>query len=144
MTDFKNIHIGSLIKHLIEGREIETDRVCKFIKCTDEELAVILSREFLGSDLILRFSILLEYDFFRIYSQYLILYAPPSKLSSTISDKKVSLPQFKKKSLYTKEIIDFILELISSGKKTKRQVIEEYKIPKTTLYKWISKYHNGF
>jgi hypothetical protein len=140
VIDFKNIHIGSLINQLIGERGMETYRVCKFIKCTDEELAVILSREFLESDLILKFSILLEYDFFRIYSHHLILYAPPSKLNSTISDKKVSLPQFKKKSLYTKEIIDFILELISSGKKTKRQVIEEYKIPKTTLYKWILKY----
>ncbi len=139
MIDFKNIHIGSLINQLIGERGMETYRVCKFIKCTDEELAVILSREFLESDLILKFSILLEYDFFRIYSHHLILYAPPSKAADTFFIKKTSLPQFKK-NLYTKEIIDFILEIINSGKKTKHQVIEEYKIPKTTLYKWVVKY----
>ncbi|MDR6514502.1 hypothetical protein J2780_001070 [Chryseobacterium camelliae] len=36
-------------------------------------------------------------------------------------------------------MISFILEQIQTGKKTPNQVIQEYKIPKTTLYKWISK-----
>lgn len=141
VIDYKNIHIGSLVNRLIEKREIEIDRICKFMKCTDDELAIILSRKFLDSELILKFSILLEYDFFRIYSHHLILYSPPSNMNYkyTSSDKKTSLPQFKK-NLYTKEIIAFILELINSGKKTRQQVIEEYKIPKTTLYKWITKY----
>lgn len=143
--DFKNIHIGSLISILIKERDIDLHRICKFLKCTDEELVTILSREFLDSDLILRFSILLEYDFFRIYSHHLILYSHPRSMNHnhSSSEKKSSLPQFTK-SLYTKEIIAFILELINSGKKTKQQIIQEYKIPKTTLYKWISKYRNGF
>nr|WP_309872216.1 hypothetical protein [Chryseobacterium sediminis] len=52
-------------------------------------------------------------------------------------------PQFRKK-LYTQEIISFILDLIDSGKKSKQEVMNEYKIPKTTLYKWMGKYKNGF
>ncbi|RKS97587.1 transposase [Chryseobacterium defluvii] len=139
VIDFKNIHLGSLINQLIKERDLEIDRVCKFMKCTDEELAAILSREFLESNLILKFSILLEYDFFRIYSHHLILYSPPSNMSYNQNTNVSSLPQFKK-NLYTKEIINFILELINIGEKTKQQVIDEYKIPKTTLYKWISKY----
>lgn len=49
------------------------------------------------------------------------------------------MPQFRK-NIYTKEIIYFILEIIQTGEKTKKQVIEDYNIPKTTLYKWIEKY----
>ena len=55
--------------------------------------------------------------------------------------KKSALPQFRK-NIYTKEIIDFILERIENGEMTKNQVIEQYGIPKTTLYKWIDKYKN--
>jgi len=142
VVDYKDIHIGSLVNRLIEEREIEIDRVCKFMKCTNEELTIILSKKVLDSELILKFSILLEYDFFRIYSHHLILYSPPSSMNYKHSsyDKKSSLPQFKK-NLYTKEIIAFILELINSGNKTKQQVIEDYGIPKTTLYKWVTKYN---
>jgi hypothetical protein len=37
-------------------------------------------------------------------------------------------------------MIDFILDEINTGEKTPQQVMEDYKIPKTTLYKWIIKY----
>ncbi|WP_338075515.1 hypothetical protein [Chryseobacterium lathyri] len=33
-----------------------------------------------------------------------------------------------------------MLHLVASGEKSKTQIIEEYKIPKTTLYKWIKKH----
>lgn len=101
------------------------------------------SSQSLDAEILLKWCKLLEYDFFRIYSQHLILYAPPAaneKIEQQ-KDKKTNLPQFRK-NIYTKEVIDFILELIANGEKTKKQVIEEYRIPKTTLYKWISKYKN--
>lgn len=82
---------------------------------------------------------MLEYDFFRIYTQHLILYAPTSAKAENTKKQKPVLPRFRK-NIYTKEIIDFILEQIETKQKTIKQVIEEYKIPKTTLYKWISKY----
>ena len=59
-----------------------------------------------------------------------------------IFENKTSAPQFRK-NIYTKEVIDFILEQISTEEMTKNQVIERYRIPKTTLYKWISKYGNS-
>ena len=40
--------------------------------------------------------------------------------------KKTTLPQFRK-NIYTKEIIDFILEQISTKKMTINEVIEKYK-----------------
>jgi DNA invertase Pin-like site-specific DNA recombinase len=42
--------------------------------------------------------------------------------------------------MYTREVIDFILEQIKNSKMTKEEIVIRYKIPKTTLYKWIDKY----
>lgn len=71
----------------------------------------------------------------------LILYASVSKTSEKTNNSglKTSLPQFRK-SIYTKEVIDFILEQVSTGEMTINEVVERYSIPKTTLYKWFSKY----
>ena len=106
------------------------------MRCTKRDIEQMYKSKSLDTELLLRWSKLLEYDFFRIYSHHLILYAPVSK------DKKESvksiLPQFRK-NIYTQEIIDFILERIQTGEMTKKDVIYEYKIPKTTLYKWLNK-----
>ncbi|RXM50618.1 MULTISPECIES: transposase [unclassified Chryseobacterium] len=136
--NFKNIHIGSLINQRINEFKIEKERICKFLKCSDAELEEILSEKYIGTETLMKFSTLLEYDFFRIYSQYLILFAPPSHTKKDSSIKS-DLPHFRK-SIYTKEIIEFVTDLIHSGKKSKQQIIEEYNIPKTTLHKWMSKY----
>lgn len=119
--------------------EIETTRLCKFLNCSEEDILNMYKAKSLDSEVLLRWSRILEYDFFRIYTQNLILYAPPSAIPEHIKEKNESqMPRFRK-NIYTKEVINFILELIESGEKTKNQVIAEYNIPKTTLYKWIEK-----
>lgn len=136
MDNFKNIHIGTLINHRITESGIEMSRICKLLNYTPNEVAQIFQQEHIESGVLLKLSKLLQYDFFRIYSQHLILYAPIAAENQTSLS---SLPNFRK-NIYTKELIDFILELVKTEQKTKQQIIEEYKIPKTTLYKWISKY----
>ncbi|WP_394666612.1 transposase [uncultured Chryseobacterium sp.] len=140
--NFKEIHIGSMIKQRMLECGIEMTRACNFLKCTEETILLQLESETLDSGIILRWSKLLEYDFFRIYSQHLILYAPSG--ANHNKDKKQNastelLPKFRK-NIYTKEIIEFFIDLIQSGEKSKQQIINEYKIPKTTLYKWLEKY----
>lgn len=137
--DFKNIHIGQMIQKRVLESEIEPLRICKFLNCSDTEVDQMYTLKSLDSDLILRWSKLLEYDFFRMYSQHLILYSPVMAIHRSDGKRESVLPKFRK-NIYTKEIIDFILNLIENGEKTKAQVIEEYRIPKTTLYKWIEKY----
>ena len=139
--NFKSIHIGILINQAVTESGTEMSRICNFFNCTEDEVIEMYQQENLPTDILLKWSKLLEYDFFRIYSQHLILYAPPSAETKTVkkANKKITFPQFRK-NIYTKEIIDFILEQIETKQKTIKQVIEEYKIPKTTLYKWISKY----
>ena len=137
--NFKSIHIGILINQAVTESGTEMSRICNFFNCTEDEVIEMYQQENLPTDILLKWSKLLEYDFFRIYTQHLILYAPPSAKEQDSKTEKSSLPQFRK-NIYTKEIITFILEQIDSGAMTKIEVMEQYKIPKTTLYKWIDKY----
>lgn len=140
--DFKNIHIGSLILKRVTELNIEIDRICSFLKCSEIEIQQMYEAQSLDTEILLRWSKLLEYDFFRIYNQHLILFAPHGNAihNNTLNEKKSLLPQFKK-NIYMREVIDFILEEINQGEMTKMQVIKEYRIPKTTLYKWLEKYN---
>ncbi|MGV0757474.1 helix-turn-helix domain-containing protein [Empedobacter brevis] len=141
--NLKKIEIGKKIEALVKERKINIERACNFLKCTPEDVEKMYKANDITCELLLKWSKLLEYDLFRLYSQHLILYSPKSantkeNKSQTTNDS--AFPVFRK-NLYTSEIIDYILELIQSGKKTRNQVIEEYNIPKTTLYKWINKYN---
>ena len=135
--NFKSIHIGILINQAVTESGTEMSRICNFFNCTEDEVIEMYQQENLPTDILLKWSKLLEYDFFRIYSQHLILYAPIK--SENPNREKSLLPQFRKNN-YTREIIDFILERIQTNEMSKNEVIERYGIPKTTLYKWISKY----
>ena len=141
--NFKDIHIDYFINQRVTENGIEISRICNFLKCTKKEISKMYESKSLDTELLLRWSKLLEYDFFRIYSQHLILYAPISAdEKANQQNVNTSLPQFRK-NIYTKEIIDFILEQIEKKEMTKNQIIKRYRIPKTTLYKWISKYKSS-
>lgn len=137
--DYKKIHIGSLIRKEVESNNIESSRICNFMNCKENEIQDMYEAVSLPSNILLQWCKLLEYDFFRIYSQHLILFSAKNSSIASSQENKISLPTFRK-NLYTKEIIKFVLELVRTGKKTNAQIIEEYKIPKTTLLKWIEKY----
>ncbi|MFP3595343.1 transposase [Chryseobacterium sp. SIMBA_029] len=137
--NFKEIPIGPLIEKEVAARGIELSRICNFMKCTEQEIKGMYKAKSIETENLLKWSKLLEYDFFRLYSQHLILYAPANKSAESKKYKKTILPQFRK-NMYTKEVINFILRQMQSGEMSKVEVIEHYKIPKTTLYKWMSKY----
>jgi len=140
--NFKDIHIGECIEKKVEETTVSMDRICNFHKTTEDEIKTMYTQQSLDAETLLKWCKLLGYDFFRIYTQHLILFAPENKSNiSTLSKDETSLPSFRK-NIYTRQVVDFILELINTGQKTKNQVIEEYRIPKTTLYKWISKYND--
>lgn len=144
MSLYKDIHIGKLIKIRVDEAGIDILRICDFFSLNAMEIENMYIQQSLDTKTLLRWSKLLEYDFFRLYSQHLILYSPPASLKQTkIFDKKHSLPVFRK-NIYTKEVIDFLVEVVESGDKTIKQVIEDYRIPKTTLHKWIDKYKKKY
>lgn len=141
--NFKDIHIGKCIEKRVGEMAISIERICNFHKVTEDEIQAMYTQKSLSTEVLLKWSKLLDYDFFRVYTQHLILFAPENNSQiNTLSKVETSLPSFRK-NVYTRQVVDFILELINTGQKTKLQVIEEYRIPKTTLYKWISKYNDG-
>ena len=137
--NFKSIHIGILINKAVTESGIEMSRFCNFFKCSTDDISEMMNAKSIDTETLLKWCKLLEYDFFRIYTQHLILYAPTSAKAENTKKQKPVLPRFRK-NIYTKEVIDFILEQIQNKEMTKVQIIERYNIPKTTLYKWISKY----
>lgn len=141
MKSFKNINVGNLIRQKVTESEMDISRICNFFNCTEEEIEEMYESKSLQADIILKWSKLLEYDFFRIYSQHLILFSPPSNAYSADKEKPSELPQFRK-NIYTKEVIDFLVELIQSGEKNMNEIIDQYGIPKTTLHRWTVKYRN--
>ena len=139
MDNLKNIQIGPYILQRVKECDICMERICSFLKCKENDVLEMYKAESMDTNTLLRWSKLLEYDFFRLYSNHLILYAPQANAQNYSVTRITALPQFRK-NLYTQGVILFILELIKTEAKTKQQIIDEYKIPKTTLYKWITKY----
>jgi len=137
--NFKDIHIGSLILEKVKENEIPMTRIIKnFTDKEEDAIMAMYEAKSLDTEVLLKWCKLLRHDFFRYYSQHLILYKPQEKNANR--SPKTNEPPLFNKQIYTKEIIDFILELIHTGKKTKSEVMREYNIPKTTLFRWLKKY----
>ncbi len=134
---YKEIHIGQFIKERVDEYEITMERICKFLGRDEESVERMYSSRSIDADLLLRWSKLLEYDFFRLYSAHLILYAPPSAANKN-QQKSDKIPYFRK-NIYTQEIKEFIMKRILSGEMTQSDVIKEYSIPKSTLHRWLQK-----
>ena len=135
--NIKNIHIGNLIRAKVEEHQIPIERISRFLDRTEYETEMMYHSKSIDTDVLLKWCKLLKFDFFRFYTGHLILYAPQAKIDN-IADGKGNTMIFRK-NIYTQEVKDFILEKIESGAMTANEVVERYKIPKTTLYKWIKK-----
>lgn len=141
LMNFKQIHIGEFIRQRMLECDISVERAAKFLKVSEEEVENVQKKISLDSHLLLCWSKLLEYDFFRIYSQHLILYAPQD-INKVGRKKGSSLPMFKK-NIYTHEVIMYLVELVESGHKSARDIQQEYNIPATTIHRWVNKYGNN-
>lgn len=140
IVNFKEIHIGALIRQQVAESNIDVVRICNFFNACDQDIYRMYESKSLDTEILLKWCKLLKYDFFRFYTQHLILYSPHRATEKSIQNpSNKDLPAFRK-NIYTKEVIEFILELISKEEKTTSDVIQEYRIPKTTLYRWIKKY----
>ncbi|MBE4950213.1 transposase [Chryseobacterium culicis] len=135
--NIKNIHIGSLIKSKVEEHQISMERISRFFESTEEEVEQMYHANSMDTDMLLKWSKLLRFDFFRFYTGHLILYAPQSRIDNVFRQKENTL--IFRKNIYTQEVKDFILDKIKTGTMSANDVVERYKIPKTTLYKWMKK-----
>lgn len=135
--NIKNIHIGSLIRSKVEEHQIPIERISRFLDRAEDDVEKMYREKSIDTEILLKWCKLLKFDFFRFYSGHLILYAPPSRVDNTVSEKKNTMVF--RKNVYTQEVKDFILEKIANGEMTANEVVLRYKIPKTTLYKWMKK-----
>lgn len=136
--NFKNIHIGKLIKLRVEECSVSIERAAAFLKVDEDKICQMYKEKSLDCEILLRWSKLLKYDFFRIYSQHLILYSPQNKTKKK-AKQETKLPVFKK-NIYTQEVINYLIELLDRGEKDIRQIQEDYNIPSTTILRWRDKY----
>ncbi|MCJ7934258.1 MAG: transposase [Chryseobacterium sp.] len=135
--NIKNIHIGSLIQSKVDEHQISMERITKFLSREEGDVEKMYHEKSVDTDVLLKWSKLLKFDFFRVYTGHLILYAPHSRFDNSVKQNEKTMVF--RKNIYTQEVKDFILEKIRMGKMTPYDVILRYKIPKTTLYKWMKK-----
>lgn len=135
--NLKNIHIGSLIQSKVEELNIPIERIAKFLDCEEDNVEKTYHQQQIGTDVLLRWSKLLEFDFFRVYSGHLILYSPPSKVDRVLKKKENTLVF--RKNIYTEEVKNFIIEKVRTEQMTVSEAVFRYKIPKITLFKWLKK-----
>ncbi|KYH06303.1 transposase [Chryseobacterium cucumeris] len=135
--NIKNIHIGSLIQAKVEECQISIERISRFLNRPEDEVERMYHAKSMDTDVLLKWCKLLKFDFFRFYTGHLILYSPGSRVDNTFRHKGETMVF--RKSIYTQEVKDFVLERINTGKMTANDVVERYKIPRTTLFKWMKK-----
>lgn len=140
---FKDIHIGSVIYLVVQEKNIDNTHIISYFNVDDWQIEQMYTKRSLDTETVLKWSKLLEYDFFRIYSQHLLLYAPFHKIDEPTAENYINTTPVFKKNLYTPEIIQFIVELVQTNQKTPSEVIEYYRIPRSTLYKWIGKHRKN-
>ncbi|CAA7197411.1 transposase [Chryseobacterium potabilaquae] len=140
--NFKHIHLGSLVEQRVQEKELHLSFLCRSFNCNGKQITDMYESETMNTEILLIWSKILQYDFFRIYSEHLILYSPQTRVSIKDSDHS-SLKKKEggfRKNIYTRGIIEFILESLENGEKSHTEIIQEYGIPPSTLNKWLDKY----
>ncbi|WP_426478029.1 transposase [Chryseobacterium sp. CBSDS_008] len=93
---YKDIYMGQLISKRVQELDIDESRIVSFFSLSISETTAMYEEKSIDSRFLLMWSKLLEYDFFRIYSQHLILNAPASGVHDIKSNWKSGMPQFRK------------------------------------------------
>ena len=136
----REIHIGNIISFVINEKKLTLNELRIKMVCSTRTINNMLNESSIDTQSLLKLSKVLKYDFFRLYSSHLMLH---HGISNTIS-KQVDNIEVEgihiRKNVYTKELIEFIVNKVRSKEMSTRQVISQYGIPKTTLYKWLQKF----
>ena len=62
-TDFKDIRIGQFIAKRVQECDMDNVRICNFFRCSQEEVEEMYKKQDLCTELLLKWSKLLSYDF---------------------------------------------------------------------------------
>jgi predicted transcriptional regulator len=136
----RDIHIGDIISKILEIKRINKKDFGQSIDASIFEIKNILKGKSMDTNLLLKCSKVLRYDFFRLYSSHLMLH---HGISNSMSNKKeqnnidgINI----RKNVYTKELILYLISKVRNKEMTTKEVINKFGIPRTTFYKWLQKY----
>ena len=139
MQQYKDIHIGSEIQAVVTAQEIDMTRIEKFFKTDEDHILQMYQSKSLDADILLKWCKLLEYNFFLYYHSHLQLYTPSAATAKTKSETTEKPQAVFRKNIYTKEVKEYLLNLIQTNTMTASQVMKKYSIPKATLFTWMRK-----
>jgi hypothetical protein len=132
--DFKKIHLGKVIKDLVQELDISEEFIMQRIKCDKNMLQSYYKSENIDVKSMLKWSKILRFDLFRLYSMHLMLH---HGISMKPKNKQIKKELGLRKNVYTHEMKIFIINQIRNNAITISGAIEKYSIPKTTIYKWL-------
>jgi hypothetical protein len=136
----RNIHIGEIISKIIIEKKINMNELKARMGMSTSTINKMLISKSLDASVMLKWSKVLRYDFFRLYSSHLMLHHGISNaLTKKTKDANIQGIHIRK-NVYTKDIINFLVHKVGSNEMTPMEVINQYAIPKTTFYKWLQKY----
>ena len=95
----------------------------------------------LDSGILLIWSKLLDYNFFMFYHTHLQLYKPSASTAklTTKEQSKNNKKYVFRKNYYCPEVIDWILDKLKNKELSVKDIIDNYHIPRTTIYRWRKK-----
>lgn len=139
----KDIHIGQAIQQIVLHKGITQDKIeAGFPNANKVDIQKMYDSPSLESDVLLKWCKLCSYNFFMIYNTHLQIYAPAAAVAKLQiqEDQNTTITQLHfNKCVYSNEVKEFILELVAKKQLSIAEIIEQYHIPKTTIYKWIKK-----
>lgn len=137
----KKIHIGQKIRERADFLQIPSERLAERLSIPVSALNEVFSKETIDTGLLLKISKRLNYDFFRLYTGHLIVYAPSSATSKIKEPRqKMNVAFDFRKNVYTPEIIAYFIRKLEKQEISIGEIISKYKIPKSTIYRWKTKY----
>ncbi|MEY8758924.1 transposase [Chryseobacterium tongliaoense] len=140
ISEIRNVHIGFLIKQQVIQSNVDLHYICHFFSSDEQEIYRMYSSRSLDTKVLLKWCRLLEYDFFKVYSESFRLYSTKSAVSKyTVIRRKKRITSVRQK-LYTNETKDLLINLIITGQKSIVQIVKEYNISKPVIYGWLRKY----
>ena len=139
MDKYKKIHIGKHIQHVVLKSGISLGKICQYMQSTPNEIEEMYAKSSIDSSVLLKWSKLLNYNFFMFYNTHLQLYKPKASTARLKETKESdSLYDFSRK-YYSNEVKEFVLNKIKKEELTVADVISKYNIPRTTIYRWVKK-----
>jgi hypothetical protein len=73
MENIEIIHIGNQIKKIVLEKDIKLKDLMMSFRCSNQKIVRMLNSTNLKTDLLMKWSLILDYDFFNFYTQEFLL-----------------------------------------------------------------------